>query len=290
MIDFSIIIPTYKDNKRLNQCLNSILNNDFEGVNIEVVVCDNDPDKSCFIDENKNKNINVKLVYQEKPGSYAARNKAVNISVGKYLVFTDSDCELSKQSLMEVFDMIKRDDSCIYGGDILLNGKSWISSYDVLFGIPNKYYIEKLGFSVTAGLCVSRDNFTKVGGFNDCLTSGGDRDFCDRLLFEGVKVVYLPKFIVLHPARDSFSEILRKESRLAFGVVQKYRNNLLKSAVVINDFLPPLGLWKAGLYQNRNLSKLRKSIAIVMSISIKFYRTFEKIRFFFNKNIIENRG
>lgn len=88
---FSIIIPIYKVEKYLRQCVDSIINQDFDNYEI-ILVDDGSPDRCPAIcDEYSVKSEKVKVVHKPNGGLSDARNAGVAIATGKYVTFVDSD-------------------------------------------------------------------------------------------------------------------------------------------------------------------------------------------------------
>lgn len=87
----SVVIPVYNVEKYLNQCLDSVLNQTLQ--NIEVIcVNDSSTDGSlAILEEYAKKDERVIVVTQPNSGAGAARNKGLSLAVGKYLSFLDSD-------------------------------------------------------------------------------------------------------------------------------------------------------------------------------------------------------
>ncbi len=88
---FSIIVPVYKVEKYLCQCVDSLLTQDFDDYEI-ILVDDGSPD-SCpqICDEYASRNERVRVVHKPNGGLSDARNEGVKVSKGKYLTFVDSD-------------------------------------------------------------------------------------------------------------------------------------------------------------------------------------------------------
>lgn len=88
---FSIIIPVYKVEKFLNQCVDSVLSQTFNDYEI-ILVDDGSPDNSPLIcDEYAVSNSSVKVIHKPNGGLSSARNAGLNIAKGKYVIFLDSD-------------------------------------------------------------------------------------------------------------------------------------------------------------------------------------------------------
>ncbi|EMW0562749.1 TPA: glycosyltransferase [Vibrio parahaemolyticus] len=277
----SIIIPTYKDDIRLDKCIMSIVESKFSG-DIEIIVCDNDPEKSCAIQPKQyvfdDKTIDLKVVHEVLPGSYNARNEAAKFATSEVLVFIDSDCYLEGNAI----ENIASQQVCkgfIFAFNIEMESSdSFFGAYDEFFGIPQKYYVEKLGFSVTAGLAIDKQSFFNLNGFKSNIFSGGDREFCERAIESGFELVFLSDVIVFHPVRSCLSAILSKENRLASGIVDRARKHSAKKIFQINDFFPPISQIKSGFYTGRKVPIYKVIIAISLSYPIKLYRQFCKLK------------
>lgn len=88
---FSIIVPVYKVEKYIHQCVDSLLNQDYENYEI-ILVDDGSPDKCPdFCDDYAAKYSKVKVVHKVNGGLSDARNKGVEVAFGQYVTFVDSD-------------------------------------------------------------------------------------------------------------------------------------------------------------------------------------------------------
>ena len=107
---FSIIIPVYNTEKYLEKCLDSIINQSYQNMEI-IVVNDGSTDNSkdiLFTYQNKYpKLINV---YEKINGGLSdARNYGVSKASGDYLLFVDSDDYLESDLLLNISKNIKDD-------------------------------------------------------------------------------------------------------------------------------------------------------------------------------------
>ena len=96
MIRISIIIPVFNVENYIERCLLSVLQQDYEGIEL-IIVDDCSPDKSMSIAENllKNSRFTVKFItHKQNSGLSAARNSGIRNASGNYLYFLDSDDEL----------------------------------------------------------------------------------------------------------------------------------------------------------------------------------------------------
>ena len=106
--DISVIVPVYNTERYLPQCLDSILSQSFKDFEV-IVVNDCSPDNSdVIIDEYASRDQRVKPLHLGKNvGLGFARNAAIDMAVGKYLVMVDSDDYLNLGALKTWFDAIE---------------------------------------------------------------------------------------------------------------------------------------------------------------------------------------
>ena len=87
----SIIVPIYRVEKYLSQCVDSLLCQTLEEIEI-ILVDDGSPDNCGRIaDEYARQDSRVKVIHQENAGLSAARNTGIRAATGEYIGFVDSD-------------------------------------------------------------------------------------------------------------------------------------------------------------------------------------------------------
>lgn len=97
---FSVILPIYKVEKYLHECVDSVLNqsyNDFE----VILVDDGSPDACPLIcDEYAAKSNSVRVIHQKNAGIACARNAGVEAAKGDYVICIDSDDYLIDENVL----------------------------------------------------------------------------------------------------------------------------------------------------------------------------------------------
>lgn len=87
----SIVVPIYKVEKYLAQCVDSLIAQTLSEIEI-ILVDDGSPDKSGEIADQYAKNDSrIKVVHQKNAGLGPARNAGMKVASGKYIGFVDSD-------------------------------------------------------------------------------------------------------------------------------------------------------------------------------------------------------
>lgn len=105
MTTISIIIPVYNASLYLKDCLDSVVCQDFEKGFEIILVNDGSTDDSLSIcQEFASKHSNITVITGENAGVSAARNKALEIARGEWLVFVDADDMLLPGALSILYE------------------------------------------------------------------------------------------------------------------------------------------------------------------------------------------
>jgi len=95
----SIIIPVYNVEKYLRQCLNSVVGQDYENIEV-ILINDGSPDNSDEIcSEFSTKYQCFRYFVNKNQGLSATRNFGIKVSTGEYLFFLDSDDYLAEDCI-----------------------------------------------------------------------------------------------------------------------------------------------------------------------------------------------
>ena len=87
----SIIVPIYKVEKYIRQCVDSIINQTYEDIEI-ILVDDGSPDNCPQIcDDYAKTDSRVKVIHKENGGIMSARKAGVKVATGEYIGFVDGD-------------------------------------------------------------------------------------------------------------------------------------------------------------------------------------------------------
>ena len=97
----SVIVPVYKVEQYLDECVESILKQSYK--NIEVILVDDGSPDACpaICDSWAEKDKRVKVIHQDNKGLSVARNVGLSQSRGTYIVFVDSD-DIVAYNLLEL--------------------------------------------------------------------------------------------------------------------------------------------------------------------------------------------
>ena len=102
----SIIIPVYKTEKYLDRCIESILMQKVDDIEI-ILVDDGSPDRSGEIcDEWAKKDSRIRVIHKQNGGPGSARNMALDIAQGTYVTFIDSDDAIAENTFLPIINYL----------------------------------------------------------------------------------------------------------------------------------------------------------------------------------------
>ena len=105
---FSIIVPVYKVEEYLPECVDSLLKQSYD--DFEVILVDDGSPDGCpqLCDAYAQKDRRIKVVHKENGGLSDARNAGISAATGDYLLFVDSDDFWNTdQVLCSIADILK---------------------------------------------------------------------------------------------------------------------------------------------------------------------------------------
>ena len=130
-IVFYILVPVYKVEKYIHECIASVLNQSYQKFKL-VLVDDGTPDASGKIcDEYAEKDERLHVIHQPNRGQLAAREAALHYIQSAYslenayVMFLDSDDSLKRNALEKLAAILQKNhfDMVIYGMDRVANGQ-----------------------------------------------------------------------------------------------------------------------------------------------------------------------
>lgn len=111
----SIIVPIYKVEDFLDDCIKSLANQTYQ--NLEIILVDDGSPDNCpaMCDDWARKDNRVQVFHKENAGLSAARNYGIGKANGEYLMFVDSDDYLKDNAVAESVAHIVDSDMLAFG-------------------------------------------------------------------------------------------------------------------------------------------------------------------------------
>lgn len=117
MEKISVIVPIYMSESYLEKCLDSILNQTYQNLEI-ILINDGSTDGSSVICQRyKNQDSRVKVFHKSNGGVASSRNRALEVVTGDYIVFVDNDDWLELDHIQNLYDLLKKTDADIAIGN-----------------------------------------------------------------------------------------------------------------------------------------------------------------------------
>ena len=156
----SIIIPIYNSSDYLERCIQGVLDQTFRDFEL-ILIDDGSTDNSYNICKKwSSQDDRIKIFQQQNSGASSARNLGLNVSIGEWVLFVDSDDSILPNYCQNLYNaVIARNDIvlAISGLQVVRNNKyaekrdfpkldCSLQDYETIFG---KIKLHKHGFSVS---------------------------------------------------------------------------------------------------------------------------------------------
>ena len=114
----SVIVPIYNVEKYLCACVDSILSQSHQ--NLEIILVDDGSPDGCpaICDAYAQQDVRVRVIHQKNGGLSAARNAGIDACRGDYLTFVDSDDLLQERFIELLLNACQREQADIAIGEI----------------------------------------------------------------------------------------------------------------------------------------------------------------------------
>ena len=147
----SVIVPIYKVEKYLRKCVDSVLNQTYQDLEI-ILVDDGSPDNCGEIcDEYAKKDNRIKVIHKVNGGLSDARNAGIDIAQGNFISFIDSDDFVSNTFIEKLYNSCMKNNTDIsqceylkFQDNIKQNGADKIINEDIVCG-PNDMLFSMYG-------------------------------------------------------------------------------------------------------------------------------------------------
>jgi len=183
---FSVIIPLYNKESYIENTLKSVLNQSFTDFEIIII-------EDCSTDNSKNKvesfvSEKIKIIqHKNNKGLSASRNTGIENSNSIYLAFLDADDTWHINYLQKIFELIQKFPTAhlfatnyveVYLNDIAVSPSSNLKKIEI-DGIITDFFESSLCQNIycPSSLCVKKEVFEKIGGYNTMINYGEDVDF-----------------------------------------------------------------------------------------------------------------
>lgn len=185
----SVIVPVYNVASYLPECLDSILSQDYEHLEVILINDGSKDDSGDICDRYAAVDSRIRVIHQKNCGAAAAKNAGLRIATGQYLTFVDSDDYLEPNVYGYMLSVLKeseadaaeftfrdaypsrREENVFYDGRRLVSGHEYLTWYLTQWHCAllwNKVYKRSLfdGIFFEEGHKIDDEYFTYQGIIN----------------------------------------------------------------------------------------------------------------------------
>lgn len=291
----SIIIPIYNAERYLKECLDSIIYQKYQNIEL-ILINDGSIDNSDIICKDyARKDKRIKLIKQKNSGVSSARNVGINVSTGTVILFVDSDDLLEDGAIEKIVNCIENNDLLCYGYKELYKNSCNNTVLEENFLINNDIFLKSVYLTKEVGgylwnKCFRADIIKKNKILFDT-----NLHYCEDLVFVTEylkyckKVYYLNKTLYMYRMRKSsvsynfFNKknitLLNSYKKLIDDNIDVEISNRLKYNYLVSYYKLKKLIPKDFLI-DKDIIKNEKSILKNANLSIKELLTFYLIKHF----------
>lgn len=253
MSTISIIVPILNEEKYIEKCLESIIENDYSKDKLEVFLVDGG---------SQDKTVDIIKKYQEEypffkllnnPNRTApyAMNIGIEASKGEYIVRLDAHASYPKNYFLKLIEWHQKLDAQNVGAVVITKVKNLTkksgSIKEVLshkFGVGNSEF--RIGVKEVKEVdtvpfgCYKREVFEEYGLYDERLTRNQDIELNKRIINGGGKIYLVPDIECTYFAREKFTELAKNNYNNGFwNILTAYYTKTLNS-LSLRHFIPLL--------------------------------------------------
>lgn len=260
----SILIPLYNAEQYIAETITSIINQSY--TNIELIIVDDGSTDNSYELAQAYTSEKVNVFQQVNKGACAARNKALELSTGAYIVFFDADDIMYKDKIKNQMELVEK-----YGNDYIYSSQ-WISfTNDTPTVFPPKTVIDKdfdspidwlttswLNRSGAVGIWLTPKKLIKQAGkWDESIIMNDDGEYFFRVLLKSKGVKFADNAYLLY-RRDVTTSITKTYT-------SKKAKDILKTYIKYED-----------IFILKNTYEIRKALAFNYAKFIYIYHKKEK--------------
>jgi glycosyltransferase involved in cell wall biosynthesis len=207
-----VIIPTFNSERFLEKCLNSLMKQKYKKIEV-IVVDDGSTDSTVKIAES----FHCKVIRNPKRGRAEAKNEGIKFSLGEYLLFVDSDMELTPNVINECINLAEN--NRLIGGIIIpersVGNSFWVKVRD----FEKSFYV---GTVIESPRFFPAKLVREVGGFEEGLIFYEESTLPYKILKKGYNEFLRTNSVILHHEQN-FALIEWLKKKFNYGkTIQRY--------------------------------------------------------------------
>jgi len=302
---FSIIVPVYKTEQYLPQCVDSILAQEFK--DFELILVDNESPDACpeICGNYAKQDKRIRVIHKKHGKAASGRNVGMKAAQGEYLCFLDSDDFWAHEKVLsKINEKLSKNPVDIlelyYQFYYQLTGKYFTPMSFSFPGFDDMSNEEKIDFIVKNdrlnpsawGMCISRAYLEKHEGYFDENRIIEDIEWCLRLFKENPKIDVLPEAVYVYrkDREGSITSITNYEKTSDHCYVIESAPKLLNDSenpihVILMNYIVYQALIASALTYRKNATltkeqktEVRARLKVFCKKYIKIYHSHPKVK------------
>jgi len=216
---YSVVIPAYEEAQQIHRCVRALTEQSVRRSLYEIIVVDDGSrDGTAAVAAGAGADV---VLERPHSGVAAARNAGLAVAQGEVVLFTDADCEPSREWIARMVEPIVRGDAVGVKGTYRTRQTRLIARL-VQLEFEIRYermcLLPQIDFIDTYAAAYRRDVLVAAGGFDVHypVPSAEDVDLSFRLAQSGHKLVFVPEAWVWHTHPATLGRYLRRKARFGF--------------------------------------------------------------------------
>jgi len=195
----SVIVAVYNAQATIEVCIKSLFGLNYPKDKLELLIVNNNSTDKTLEILNKYEN-KIKIISEEKQGPAAVRNRGILNAVGEVIAFTDSDCLVDKNWLINIVKPLEDENVGIVGGKILsVQPCNYIETYGETIHDHEAAVNESIiPYIITMNWASRASVLKNVGYFNESFIKSEDTELSRRISLAGFKLIYNSDAIIYH--------------------------------------------------------------------------------------------
>jgi len=275
----SVIVITYNEEERIEECLNSIRELDYSP--LEILVVDASEDKTGEIIRSINDS-RIRHIPVSSKGYSIQRNIGVKNAIYPLVAFTDADCTVPTNWLTKLAPIVSKDVAGAGGNAFPPQDTKGLGLCIACLGFPAGGAIgldanqPKSGEVIvaTCNAIFQREILLQVGGFDENLKYGGeDTNICYAIYRVGYTINYLQESYVCHRVRTNIVEFCSWCIKRGKAHTQRTGNRFMSicwNSSIVCAFLLWLLMAGMGIFYNARIVLLGSVISFFIASFILF--------------------
>ena len=253
MPKISIIIPIYNEEKYIKECILSIMQNDYDITQMELLLVDGMSEDGTreIIMQLQQEYACITLIDNPQKIAPIAMNLGIKKAKGEYVFIVSAHASYTKSYFTKLVEQIQRLDADCVGGVLKTDVKNHSVKADAIkevlshpLGVGNASFrtgstqireVDTVAFG-----CYNRKTFELYGYFDETLVRNQDIELNKRIINGGGKIYLIPEVQATYYARENFTDLAKNNYANGYwNILTAYYTKKL-SSLSLRHFIPLL--------------------------------------------------